>query len=143
VKPSPADIEVRWQNAIELAELHGLRCTGGMDRVDCTSPGAIGVAAYGQIVALNCRAHLDGILKALARAGYGAGLRCVALVDLLEVPGFKAGIESIRRANIEKGSITFTLDPSFARRSHHAYDADHARTEGAVASIERRRRPRH
>lgn len=103
---TPEELEQRWADAIAVGELHKIRCTGAPRlHPACEMFAAITIILYGRLFAAPCREHLVPLINEVAKSGYAAGLRCVALADLVERPTFEASAESIRAKNLQHGVI--------------------------------------
>lgn len=104
-KPTPAEIDTRWGHAIELAKLHGIECTGGLDpERDCTEPGALPILVFGRLFAICCRRHAAPLIEAIAKRGIGA-VTAYPLVELVALDHFTATAANIRERNIRHGVI--------------------------------------
>lgn len=105
VRPTPADVEQRWSDAITVARMHDIECTGGMDpERECTEPGALPLIVYGRLYAIACKRHGPPLLQAILLQGIAA-VTTVPLVELVEIPDFKSTAEKMRERNLQHGVI--------------------------------------
>lgn len=109
--PTPAEIEQRWSDALELARLHDVQCTGGPSWLpsgtyECPGAGAVPIFAYGHLWAVGCRYHTGMLLDWLFHAGVAA-VETIPLVDFINSPKKDAFLKqafSIREANLVHGA---------------------------------------
>lgn len=92
------ELDERWENATAIGKQHDVRCSGAVDAL-CSMHAGMGIALYGRLFAVICKQHAVPLIESLARAGYLAGIRCVPLLDLLDVPGFIEAARKIRDRN--------------------------------------------
>lgn len=100
----PTEQARRIQDAAELSQLHGVKCTGVPEQTDCGEPAIIAIVLHGRLYSLPCLAHVEPIGRYIMRQGHGS-FRQVSIAELLEVHGdrFVKSAEAIRDRNIAYG----------------------------------------